>query len=313
MTITTLPPAPSRQSPTTFSDDADAFLSALPTFGDEANATAADINQALEDAETALSVADWAELYLGYKVDDPVLDNQGNALLTGALYFNSSNDIMRVYNGASWQDASSSVNGTANRYSYIATEGQTTFAATYDIGYIDVYVNGIRLTNADFVATNNTSIVLNVAAPAGTSIEIIGYGNFMFDMQVPSLATNKFLTNNGSDLTWGNPLPCAQIADASLASGTYSFDYSNGDMQQLTAAGDITIDFINFPVGKVTTFIIDALNWGSYAITLPAGMLFSSGTRPHFSVLGTDRLVIIKDKDEVFSLFVVGTEIAVVA
>jgi len=38
--ITTLPTAPSRSRPTVFADEADAFLSALPDFGDEANALA---------------------------------------------------------------------------------------------------------------------------------------------------------------------------------------------------------------------------------------------------------------------------------
>ncbi len=38
--ITTLPTAPSRSRPTVFADEADAFLGALPTFGDQANALA---------------------------------------------------------------------------------------------------------------------------------------------------------------------------------------------------------------------------------------------------------------------------------
>jgi hypothetical protein len=44
MTITPLPPAPDRTDPTTFSDKADAFVGALPAFGTEANALAADVN-----------------------------------------------------------------------------------------------------------------------------------------------------------------------------------------------------------------------------------------------------------------------------
>ena len=40
--------------------------------------------------------------YLGVKASAPTLDNDGEALLTGALYFNSTNDTMYVYDGASW-------------------------------------------------------------------------------------------------------------------------------------------------------------------------------------------------------------------
>jgi hypothetical protein len=41
--------------------------------------------------------------YLGNKSADPTLDNEGNALLTGALYFNDVVDAMKVYDGAAWE------------------------------------------------------------------------------------------------------------------------------------------------------------------------------------------------------------------
>ena len=41
--------------------------------------------------------------YLGAKASDPSVDNDGNALVTGALMFNSTSNAMKVYNGSSWQ------------------------------------------------------------------------------------------------------------------------------------------------------------------------------------------------------------------
>ena len=41
--------------------------------------------------------------YLGSKTSDPVLDNDGNALLEGALVWNSTSNELKVYNGSSWQ------------------------------------------------------------------------------------------------------------------------------------------------------------------------------------------------------------------
>jgi len=41
--------------------------------------------------------------YLGPKTSDPTLDNDGNALLVGAIYFNSTTNLMKVYNGSAWQ------------------------------------------------------------------------------------------------------------------------------------------------------------------------------------------------------------------
>jgi hypothetical protein len=64
-----------------------------------------------ETAETgALAAQVAAELaydnfddrYLGQKASDPTLDNDGNALLTGALYWNTTSDELKVYSGSAW-------------------------------------------------------------------------------------------------------------------------------------------------------------------------------------------------------------------
>lgn len=43
--------------------------------------------------------------YLGTKSSNPTLDNDGNALLTGALYYNTTASEMRVYSGSAWVPA----------------------------------------------------------------------------------------------------------------------------------------------------------------------------------------------------------------
>jgi len=97
----------------------------------------------------------------------------------GDLWFDTSAQAMKVYGSSGWQNAGSSVNGTAERVTYTATAAQTTFAATYDAGYVDVWMNGIKLTaGTDFTATNGTSIVLAVGAGAGDLLDIVGYGTF---------------------------------------------------------------------------------------------------------------------------------------
>lgn len=42
--------------------------------------------------------------YLGNKASDPTLDNDGNTLITGALYFNTTTGRMKVYNGSTWDN-----------------------------------------------------------------------------------------------------------------------------------------------------------------------------------------------------------------
>lgn len=55
--ITALPLPPSRQDPINFSERADEFLGALPTFGTEANALAVDANNAQSSASASASLA----------------------------------------------------------------------------------------------------------------------------------------------------------------------------------------------------------------------------------------------------------------
>lgn len=62
--------------------------------------------------------------------------------------------------------------------SYIATAGQTSFVATggYVRGYLDVYLNGVKLSYVDdFTATDGVNVVLSVSASAGDTVELVAY------------------------------------------------------------------------------------------------------------------------------------------
>ncbi len=71
---------------------------------------AASAQTAAESArDSALASFDsFDDRYLGPKSSDPTVDNDGNALVAGALYFNSSSGAMKVYTGSAWVDAYSS-------------------------------------------------------------------------------------------------------------------------------------------------------------------------------------------------------------
>jgi hypothetical protein len=60
-----------------------------------------------DDAEAAATTAaalldSFDDRYLGEKGAPPLLDNDGNALLTGALYYDSGSSTLKFYNGTSW-------------------------------------------------------------------------------------------------------------------------------------------------------------------------------------------------------------------
>ena len=58
---------------------------------------------------------------------------------------------------------------------FTATAGQTSFSFTYNVNFIDVFVNGSKLKSTDFTATNGTSVVLGVGAFVGDTVELISY------------------------------------------------------------------------------------------------------------------------------------------
>ena len=88
-----------------------------------ASATSASASEAAKDA--ALSALDnFDDRYLGAKASDPTLDNDGNALVSGALYFNTTDDVMKVYTGSAWVSAYASLSNallTANNLSDLAS------------------------------------------------------------------------------------------------------------------------------------------------------------------------------------------------
>ena len=107
----------------------------------------------------------------------------------GDLWFDTANSVMKVYSSSGWITAASAVNGTAARFKFTATASQTTFSGAddntntlaYDSGFMDVYLNGVKLVSGasnDYVATNGTSIVLNSGAASGDILEAIAYGTF---------------------------------------------------------------------------------------------------------------------------------------
>jgi hypothetical protein len=73
-------------------------------------------------AETAQAAAELAadnfdDTYLGAKASDPTVDNDGDALSAGDLYFNTSTNKLRVYSGSAWNDAVVDTNGVVTKTS----------------------------------------------------------------------------------------------------------------------------------------------------------------------------------------------------
>ena len=120
---------------------------------------------------------------------------------TGDLWFDTTASTMKVYDGAGFINAGSSVNGTSARYSYTATAAQTSFSATYDAGYVDVYLNGVKLVaGTDFTASDGSTVVLATGAALNDTVDIVGYGTFSVSSAVTLPDGVKASFGNSNDL-----------------------------------------------------------------------------------------------------------------
>ena len=179
-----------------------------------ASDAAVSATSAASSAASAAALLDnFDDRYLGAKSSAPSVDNDGNALLVGALYFDSTTGKMRVYTASGWLDASSATVATLAKFEYVATAGQTSFSGTsaggttltYTVGAIVVSLNGALLRSTEFTATNGTSVVLASGASVGDELVIYAFGNFLVAdtysrAEADALLANKLSNANNSVL-----------------------------------------------------------------------------------------------------------------
>ena len=205
------------------------------------NAATSASNAATSATNAASSFDSFDDRYLGAKSSQPATDNDGDALITGALYFDSTANEVRVYDGNSWVAAGSAVNGTSVRETYTATASQTTFNVIYDVGspsFVDVYLNGVKLLQGtDFTATSGTSIVLTTGATVGDIVDIVAFGAFSVAntyTQAQSNARFAQLSNNLSDLA------SASTARTNLGLGTAATNNTGDFLQPSNNLSDVS-------------------------------------------------------------------------
>jgi hypothetical protein len=135
-----------------------------------ANSATAAATSAASAATSATSAAatydDFDDRYLGSKASPPTVDNDGNTLLVGAIYWNSTLGNMYVWSGTAWVQIATTATYTA------PTLGSTAINSGATVSNIDTLT-----INSTTIPTSKTLVVTTdklSALAATTSAELAG-------------------------------------------------------------------------------------------------------------------------------------------
>ena len=95
----------------------------------------------------------------------------GGPLSIGGTYGSNGQFLKSTGNGLEW----ASFPEVRSASTFTATAGQTDFAFSYNINYIDVYVNGVKLSLTEYTATTGSLVVLNTGCFAGDLVELVSF------------------------------------------------------------------------------------------------------------------------------------------
>ena len=198
---------------------------------------------ARDSALTALDNFD--DRYLGSKTSDPTVDNDGNALVGGSLFFDSTNGIMKVYTGSAWVAAYASTAGTllvANNLSDV----QSAATSRTNLG-----LSTVAATGAYSDLTGKPSLFDGAfSSLSGKPTTISGYGiTDAFDGAFSSLS-GKPTTIAGYGITdalqLGTTSTTALAGNTSIPTTLTDLGISDGSANQvLSTNGSGTFTFVN--------------------------------------------------------------------
>ena len=154
-------------------------------------------------AAAAASLDNFDDRYLGAYATNPTTDNDGDPLITGALYFNTTDTVMKIWDGSSWIAAASAQLAAFEKFFYTATAGQTVFSGADDAARTlaltpnteIVILNGIVLEQGvDYTATAS-SITLTTGAALNDELNVFAFGSFSVADTVSASTGGTFQSN----------------------------------------------------------------------------------------------------------------------
>ena len=151
----------------------------------------------------AASFDSFDDRYLGAKSSDPSTDNDGDALVTGALYFNTSSNTMKNYTGSAWESLkpTSSEQTNINAVAADATDIGAVAVKATEIGLLgtsDAIADMAILGTTDVVADMNTlgtSAIVTDMDLLATSANVTAMGHLGTSANVTAMGVLGTSTN----------------------------------------------------------------------------------------------------------------------
>jgi len=148
----------------------DSSVEAVNAAAASAAAALASQNAAAGSANNAAASYDsFDDRYLGSKAAAPTLDNDGNALLVGALYWDSTNNTLNTWTGTAWTGIV--LNAAGIDIANVFTQGQTITGANPTL---ELRETGIAANNGRWqLSADAESLSINTWNDAGTVSETV--------------------------------------------------------------------------------------------------------------------------------------------
>jgi len=210
---------------------------------------------ALASEEAAAATYDaFDDRYLGSKASDPSVDNDGNALLTGAIYWNTTSDILKIYTGAAWSTAAFDTSGAliaSNNLSELtdadaAISNLGITATATELNYVDGVTSPIQTqlgTKAPTASPTFTGVPAAPTATTGTNTTQIATTAFVQTEVAGAVTTPTHTTTTGAAQTVDFSNEYQTIDTASpVTTLTFSSSSAIQDVNVLVDLGGVGFD-----------------------------------------------------------------------
>jgi hypothetical protein len=265
--------------------ESNAATSASNAATSESNAATSESNAAASAAAAATAADNFDDVYLGSKTSDPTLDNDGDALTAGDLYYNSVGTVLKYYTGSAWvsitsggitdvvQDTTPQLGGNLdiNTYSIVSTSDGNINITPNGTG--KVVLDGISYPDTDgtdgqFIKTNGSGVLsfgaMTLSYSSGTATgdgstttATISSGRTVNDILV---FVNGFQLTPTTDYTISGTTLTFQTAPANNAEITFRYLPLGGAYTHANFTGDGSATTITIDAGRAVNDILVVVN-----------------------------------------------------